>query len=216
MFHLQLDFVGCVLDGLVCLCLCVIDGSLASVGSIVGSFLACIDGIVHGFLACIDGIVYSLLASINGIVHSALSSIYCVAHSTFNLFLSALDGIFCGTLGGINGSARQSLNLVEDLGERSYVDVEALQCLSILLDERLNLSSVLSNLLNVAGINQLAQLSLNGLESSCDGCCITSLNLLCERIYDSFGSSFLEVEVFCHLVTSAACQTHNSNCCHCK
>ena len=68
-------------------------------------------------------------------------------------------------MSGINSSTGQGLNLVEDFGERSDVDVEALQCLGILIDESLNLCSVLCDLRYVGTFEEFVQLSLNGLNS---------------------------------------------------
>ena len=186
--------------------------SLCILNSLVSLSLCILNSLISLSLCTLN----DSLASLNSVVYSALSSIDSIVYSTFHCILSAFNSVCRSILSSINRSARQGSNLIDDRGQRSNVDVEALQSLCILLNESLDLCSILAHLLNVASVDELAQLSLNGLESVCDNGCVTTLEFFCESAYDSFGSCLFEVEVFSYLVTGAACQTHYSNCCHCK
>ncbi len=205
MISLELNLVSSALNGIVGLGLAFFNGSLASFGSIIGSLLAS--------LYCVVG---SLLASLNSVVHSTLCSIYCVIYCTFHSLLSAFDSFFGSVLSCIGSIGGQSLNLFDDRGQRSNVDVEALQGLCILLYECLNLLCILGNLGCIGTFHEFRELGLNRLESSLNGCCVTRLNLLCQGSHHFVCTCLGEIKTFLNLAC-ASTETHCS--CysyHCK
>ncbi len=162
---LELELVGCIVDGiaysfvslvsgtlhsLVCLGLALFYLSLASLDSFVCLGLASLDSLVCLSLASLDSSVSLCLCSVNG---SILGSSCISLDSGCSIFSCGL----CSSGDGLDG--------IDDVAKGECIDVQLLKLLSILLNESLNLACIGSCSLGVAAFEGSLKFFLNGFNS---------------------------------------------------